>query len=48
MPFELVSASMSKHVFSTKMAKAGLFGKRRADYLPEEILVVERVPQGEA
>jgi hypothetical protein len=48
MPLELVSASMSKHVFTTRMAKTGLFGKRRADHLPDEILAVERVPQEEA
>lgn len=45
LPLETISASMADQVFTTRMAKRGLFGKRRADYLPEEILRVERVPQ---
>lgn len=48
MPLELLSASMSRQIFTTKMAKTGLFGKRRADYLPDEVIQVERVPQEEA
>lgn len=48
MPLEMISNSMSNQVFTTKLAKAGLFGKARADYLPEEVLRVERVPQEEA
>lgn len=47
LPLELVSASMSKQVFTPRMAKTGLFGKRRADYLPQEVLLVERVAQEE-
>lgn len=45
MPLELVSASMVDQVFTAKMAHVGLFGKRRADYLPDEVLRIERVPQ---
>lgn len=45
LPLELVSASMSKQVFTHRKAKTSLFGKRRADYLPEEVLLIERVPQ---
>jgi hypothetical protein len=45
MPLEMVSASMADQVFTGRMAKRSLFGKRRADYLPEEVLRIERVPQ---
>lgn len=45
MPLEGISASMADQVFTTRMAKRSLFGKRRADHLPEEILRMERVPQ---
>jgi hypothetical protein len=49
MPLESISASLANQIFTSKKAKTGLFGKRRADHLPEEILQVERVPQdGEA
>lgn len=49
MPLELVSASMADRVFTTRMTTRSIFGKRRADYLTEEVLQVERVPQdGEA
>jgi len=42
MPLELVSAAMAQQVFTSKMAHAGVFGKRRADYLPEEVLRADR------
>lgn len=45
LPLELVSNSMTKQIFTHRWAKTSLFGKRRADYLPEEVLVVERVHQ---
>jgi hypothetical protein len=45
LPFELVSASMADQVFTSRMAKRSLFGKRRADHLTPELLRVERVPQ---
>lgn len=45
LPLESISASMADQVFTTRMAKRSLFGKRRADHLPEEFLRVERVPQ---
>lgn len=47
MPLEMISSSMSDRIFTSKEAKTGLFGKRRADHLTEEILRVERVPQEE-
>jgi len=47
MPLEMLSASMADQVFTTKMARDGLFGKRRADYLPAEVLRIERVAQEE-
>jgi len=48
MPLELMSHSMANQVFTTRKAASSLFGKRRADYLPEEVLAIERVPQEEA
>lgn len=42
MPLELVSASMSSHIFTNRMAKSGLFGKRRVDHLPDEIVMADR------
>lgn len=48
LPLELLSASMANQVYTTKKAHTGLFGKRRADYLPDEVLRVERVAQEEA
>lgn len=47
MPLEMLSASMAQQVFTTKKAHTGLFGKRRADYLPEEVARIERVAQEE-
>jgi hypothetical protein len=41
MPLELVSASQSKNIFTNRMARSGLFGKRRVDHLPEEIILAE-------
>lgn len=48
MPLELISHSMADQIFTTKMAKTGLFGKRRADHLPEEWVSIERMPAEEA
>lgn len=48
LPLELLSASLSDQVFTTKKAHVGLFGKRRADYLTDEVLRIERVAQEEA
>lgn len=48
MPLEMLSHSMANQVFTTRKARSSLFGKRRSDYLPEEVLQVERVPQEEA
>ena len=45
LPLEMISASMADQVFTTRMAKRSLFGKRRADHLPEQVLRVERMPQ---
>lgn len=42
LPLELISASASKRVFTTRKAGTSIFGKSRSDYLPAE---VERVPQ---
>jgi hypothetical protein len=39
MPLEMHTVSASKHVITTRKAK------RRSDYLPAEVLAVERVPQ---
>lgn len=47
MPLELVSHSMANHIFTTRWAKTSVFGKRRADHLPEGF-AIERVPQEEA
>lgn len=47
LPLEMVSAAMVNEVFTTKQAHTGLFGKRRADYLPDEVLRIERVAQEE-
>lgn len=48
LPLELLSASLANQVFTTKKAHVGLFGKRRADYLTDEVLRIERVAQEEA
>lgn len=48
LPLEMLSASLADQVFTTKMAHTGLFGKRRADHLPDEVLRIERVAQEEA
>lgn len=48
MPIEMISHSMAAQIFTSKKAKTGLFGKRRADYLPEEIALAHREPGEEA
>lgn len=45
MPLELISKTAERQIFTTRHAKISIFGKRRADYLPPEILQIERVPQ---
>lgn len=46
MPYEMITATASRHVFTTRYAKTSLFGKRRADHLPSEVLI-ERMPVDE-
>lgn len=43
MPLEMMTASAARHVFTTREARRSLFGKRRGDYLPPEIVRVERM-----
>lgn len=45
MPLEMITASASRHVRTTRHAKQSLFGKREQDHLPREVLRVERVAQ---
>jgi hypothetical protein len=47
MPLEMITASAARHVLTTREARRSLFGKRRADYLPHELVVVERMPAEE-
>lgn len=47
MPLEMISAAAQKDVFTTRHARTSIFGKRRGDYLPPEV-VVERVEQEDA
>lgn len=45
MPLEMMTASAEKQVFTTRFTERSIFGKRRADYLPREVALLERVPQ---
>lgn len=42
MPLEMISASAAREVFTTRHARASVFGKRRSDHLPPEMAGVER------
>lgn len=43
LPYEMVTATASRFVFTTREARLSLFGKRRVDHLPPEVLI-ERMP----
>lgn len=43
MPLELITASASRQVFTRKHARASLFGRRRMDHLPGEVIASERL-----
>lgn len=47
MPLEMLTASAQTQVFTTRRAVQSIFGKRRSDYLPREVVLVERMPQEE-
>lgn len=45
MPLEMITASASRQVLTTRAAQGSLFGKRRQDHLPRQALRTTRVPQ---
>ncbi len=47
LPLEMISAGAANHIFTTRHATSNIFGKRRVDFLPSEMVGVERVPQEE-
>lgn len=38
MPLEMITKSAERQVFTTRWTRASIFGKRRGDYLPAEVL----------
>lgn len=48
MPLEMISASQSNRIFTTRWAKASLFGKRRGDHLPAQLRQVGRIEPEDA
>lgn len=45
MPLELLTATARENVLTRNHARGSVFGKRRRDYLPRQVLLVERVEQ---
>lgn len=43
MPLEMITASASRQVFTRKHARASLFGRKRVDHVPAEVLRAEPV-----
>lgn len=45
MPLEMITASASRQVFTRREARSSVFGRRRMDHVPAEVIASERVAE---
>ncbi len=44
LPYEMLTATATRQIFTTREAHGSIFGKLRNDYLPPEVMTIERMP----